>query len=343
MPRLLPSPPLAVLVLCLICPVHAESFLNASTADAAAAYEDGPDTFSRQRATETNILAGRQGTGGAFHQAVVFPFQLPDFGAVPQPFTNAEFIFRLAGKDSVSGFNLDLYGLPSRTSSGVLPSPPSTTNRGDFFMGGFLGGPANDNASGVVKIQDNIATPTTSAGTVQTNIAGASQLATFLNAQYNNGAGAGRWIFLRLSTDAVPGGASRYNIATAEQSTPENRPRIRYNFTEELYTRIGTDPTFQQLIDNGTIVPGVSSAPGPVPGSTIAVNHPLLEQRTGPTGPIAQDIRIHTQVNSSVLRSNFGNFTRWYQEDGNVQVMRLFQGEQNIQVLHLNAGLLFNF
>jgi autotransporter-associated beta strand protein len=100
---------------------------------------------------------------------------------------------------------------------------------------------------------------------------------------------------------------------------------------EDLYTRVGTDPTFQQLIDSGVIVPGVSAAPGPVNGSVINVDNALLEQQTGVPGSIPQDIRIHTQVNSSISRSNFSKFTRWYQEDGKVQVMRLFQGEQNVR------------
>jgi autotransporter-associated beta strand protein len=100
---------------------------------------------------------------------------------------------------------------------------------------------------------------------------------------------------------------------------------------DDFYTRIGTDPTFQQLIDSGVIVPGVSASPGPVFGSTINVNNTLLESQTGNLGNIPTDFRIHTQVNSSILRSNFPNFTRWYQEDGRIQVMRLFQGEQNVR------------
>jgi autotransporter-associated beta strand protein len=100
---------------------------------------------------------------------------------------------------------------------------------------------------------------------------------------------------------------------------------------QDFYTRIGTDPTFQQLINSGVIVPGVSASPGPVLGSTINVNNTLLESQTGNLGNIPTDFRIHTQVNSSILRSNFPNFTRWYQEDGRIQVMRLFQGEQNVR------------
>jgi autotransporter-associated beta strand protein len=99
----------------------------------------------------------------------------------------------------------------------------------------------------------------------------------------------------------------------------------------DFYTRTGTDPTFQQLIDSGAIVPGVSASPGPVNGSTINVDNALLEAQTGNQGNLPTDFRIHTQVNSSILRSNFPNFTRWYQEDGRIQVMRLFQGEQNVR------------
>lgn len=99
----------------------------------------------------------------------------------------------------------------------------------------------------------------------------------------------------------------------------------------DFYTRIGTDLTFQQLVDNGTIVPGEPSSPGPVNGSTIDVNNTLLEAQTGNLGALPTDFRIHTQVNSSISRANFGNFRRWYQEDGRIQVMRLFQGEQNVR------------
>jgi hypothetical protein len=61
-----------------------------------------------------------------------------------------------------------------------------------------------------------------------------------------------------------------------------------------LYRQIGTDPTFQQLIDSGVVVPGVSASPGPVYGSTINLNNTLLESQTGNLGNIPSDIRIHT-------------------------------------------------
>lgn len=108
-------------------------------------------------------------------------------------------------------------------------------------------------------------------------------------------------------------------------------PALAANDPSDFYTRTGTDPSFQELVDDGIVVPGERFHPGPVYGSIINVNHAALEQQTGPHGPIAQAIRIHTQNHGSVQRGNFPNWTRWYQEDGNVQVLRLFEGEQNVR------------
>ena len=108
-------------------------------------------------------------------------------------------------------------------------------------------------------------------------------------------------------------------------------PKLAANSPSDFYTQIGTDRSFAELVADGTIVVGVRFHPGPVFGSTIEVNHPYLEAQIGPHGPIAQDIRIHTQMNGSIQRGAFPNWTRWYQEDGNVQIFRLFEGEQNVR------------
>ena len=42
-------------------------------------------------------------------------------------------------------------------------------------------------------------------------------------------------------------------------------------------------------------------------------------------------IRLHTQVSGGISRNDFDQWTRWYQEDGNTQVFRLFKGEQNVR------------
>ncbi len=208
-------------------------FLTASIADAAAAYNNDTGDYSRQRLGEPGINVGRQGAQGLFHQAMVIPFQLPDFGVEAEPFENAEFSVRLSGDTNSPSWNVDLYGLAPRSNPDVLPTSAGS-DPGDFFMGGFQGGPTDDDTPGVVKIQNNFVTPSTSPdNTITTDISGSTALGAYLNAAYDNGAGAGQWVFLRLSGDSTPGGVSRYSFSSADHSTAENRPLIRYNFGDE--------------------------------------------------------------------------------------------------------------
>ncbi len=101
---------------------------------------------------------------------------------------------------------------------------------------------------------------------------------------------------------------------------------------EPLFTQEGTDPSFAELLEKGVIKPGVSFSKGPVLGSRIRVNHALLEKQVGKIGPIPKDIGLHTEVcGDNIHRKDFSKWTRWYQEDGNVQIFRLFKGEQNIR------------
>ncbi len=100
---------------------------------------------------------------------------------------------------------------------------------------------------------------------------------------------------------------------------------------EPLFTCNGGDPTFAAVLESGGVKPGERFSRGPVLGSRIDVNNELLERQIGKTGPIPNDIRIHTQGGSGIGRKDFQRWTRWYQEDGNIQVFRLFKGEQNVR------------
>lgn len=115
-------------------------------------------------------------------------------------------------------------------------------------------------------------------------------------------------------------------IQTSRGATPPDS--VAHNF----YTREGADPSFAELLERGQIKPGESFSKGPVTGSRIHVNKELLEKLVGKISPIPQAIGLHTEVcGDSISRKEFPNWTRWYQEDGNVQVFRLFKGEQNIR------------
>ena len=100
---------------------------------------------------------------------------------------------------------------------------------------------------------------------------------------------------------------------------------------EPLYTSEGTDPSFAAVQESSGGKPGERFNKGGALGSRIHVNHELLEQQVGKTGPIPKDIGLHTEFSGGINRKDFGLWTRWYQEDGNVQVFRLFKDEQNIR------------
>lgn len=110
--------------------------------------------------------------------------------------------------------------------------------------------------------------------------------------------------------------------AEGEQSTLDSN---------QLVTIEGKDLPFEELLKNGTIKAGERFFKGKVPGSKVRVNLELLEKQVGKLGPIPKAIGIHTQASGGISRKDFPNWTRWYQEDGNVAVMRLFKGEQNVR------------
>ncbi len=103
------------------------------------------------------------------------------------------------------------------------------------------------------------------------------------------------------------------------------------NAAEALFIREGADESFATLIENGTLKPDQRFAKLTVLGSRIDVNNDLLEKQVGKTGAISKDIGLHTQNSGGIPRKDFTNWTRWYQEDGNTQIFRLFKDEQNIR------------
>lgn len=102
-------------------------------------------------------------------------------------------------------------------------------------------------------------------------------------------------------------------------------------FAESLYTQQGSDPSFASVQASSGGKPGDRFNKGGALGSRIQVNQALLEQQAGKLGPIPKDLGLHTEFSGGINRKEFSLWTRWYQEDGNVQIFRLFKGEQNIR------------
>jgi autotransporter-associated beta strand protein len=109
-----------------------------------------------------------------------------------------------------------------------------------------------------------------------------------------------------------------------------------------LYTQTGTDATWLQLLASDAIPIGMTSYAG-VTGSTINVNNSLVEVGPNKSNTIISNLRLHTLGNSSVTRSSFSKWSRWYQEDGNTQVFRLFKDEVNVQNDRVNAARIESF
>jgi hypothetical protein len=109
-----------------------------------------------------------------------------------------------------------------------------------------------------------------------------------------------------------------------------------------LFTQGGDDPSFQSLLEDGTIITGKNTTTG-VKGSKIDVNNELVEKGANAKNPIPKDIAIHTLCNSVIPRKNFKQWTRWYQEDGNTQIFRLFKGEHNVRNARPDAARVESF
>jgi hypothetical protein len=164
--------------------------------------------------TATGLLAGGSGTP-ALDRSAVFVFRLPNLGAVANPFTTAKFQFHLSSKSGTPP-NADLYGLGRRAGPTVLAS--------DYY-----GETTTSDPTDATLILNNFLTSTTGNGVVSTS---ATAFRNYLNAQYASGAGAGQYVFLRLSSDTPATGANRFNLTSANggvAGSPDTRPQILYN------------------------------------------------------------------------------------------------------------------
>lgn len=99
---------------------------------------------------------------------------------------------------------------------------------------------------------------------------------------------------------------------------------------EDFITVRGSDPTFAEVMKSGK-VPRVKNTTTGFQGSTIRVNHDLLKDSPDARRKIPNAIKIHTLGHSAINRHDFPNWTRWYQEDRNTQVFRLFKDEENVR------------
>ena len=153
----------------------------------------------------------------------VLPFELPNFGAVANPFVTANLGINLFTVGGSTVTDVDLYGV--RVDSD--PTPLAS----DFYIGS-----APDPSATL--IQASFLTPaSTTAGPGPNNFTdatGDANLVSFLNASYAGGANAGKFAFLRLSygADTFAAGWDAYDFTSSNFGPEGDWPVITYTVPE---------------------------------------------------------------------------------------------------------------
>ena len=201
-----------IVLACIAWPACEAANLYGSTSDTEVR-DDGAVSASNS----TSLLAGGGGSP-AQDRAAVFVFQLPNLGAVSNPFTSAKFQFNVSSKSGTPP-NFDLYGLGRRAASTVLA--------GDYY-----GETATADPTDATLLQNNILIASTTTGVMSSNSAGGTALRNYLNAQYAAGAGAGQYVFIRFSAETPATGVNRFGLTSSDGGTvgtSDTRPQIIYN------------------------------------------------------------------------------------------------------------------
>lgn len=189
-------------------------YASMSDADIQARNDNNPPINVTSEAS-AQLYAGCAGAVGQ-DRCVVIPVELPDYGAVAEPFTEqTAFIFNYEGKNSSVIGHVNVYGLGRRSSPQVMSNDYWTATT------------AVDSTDADLLAESVITANSTSFGLKTINNAA---LVNYLNTQYDGGAGAGEYVFFRLSTTTrQTGGASRYLITSADAGTLTTLPRIVTN------------------------------------------------------------------------------------------------------------------
>ena len=166
--------------------------------------------YVRWSGSTSDCVGGKETDG--HDQCIVYVFKLP---ALQQGETvteaNIKFYYESTSYYTPQG-NVDVHGLDYRGSNSVVS--------GDFYQGSFTG---DENSTG---IQDDIVTPSTSTGTINSSSSGDTALKNYLNAQYTGGAEGGDYVFLRLNSDINETNSPQryYKFSMANHATASQRP-----------------------------------------------------------------------------------------------------------------------
>jgi autotransporter-associated beta strand protein/T5SS/PEP-CTERM-associated repeat protein len=195
--------------------------------------EWAPGTVTIQNTVDWQVGVG-EWYGSGLTTAVI-PFRLPNFGAVANPFTSASFGVNLIQVGSSTVTDLDLYAVR------VSDTPQIATT--DWYNG-------SEPDPNATLIQASFLTPTSTTTSVGaqsgpnnlTDAAGSAALLAYLNSAYNGGAGAGRFVFLRVSygSDNFATGWDAYKFTTRNAALEGDAPVINFTSSTPVVTGEGT-------------------------------------------------------------------------------------------------------
>ncbi|WP_191963474.1 T9SS type A sorting domain-containing protein [Pseudotamlana haliotis] len=168
--------------------------------------------------TQVLKLGQSASTGAAYTTNAIIPFQLP-VRPVGKTVVSANLKVNIAYIRHWVSSDIDLYGLPFNSSNAISPN--------NFYDGAYTA-----SSMSVIGIQDAyivrdvsgsepVGTEIFTDREVNSNDTGDTALAAYINAQYDAGAVAGDYIFLRLSIDATSGSVGAHYYGISDESTAE--------------------------------------------------------------------------------------------------------------------------
>ena len=290
----------SLIALALVSTAHAQTYTNRAS-------QAGITVYVTSAGVITNAWAGasyapRVGEFASHGSCLVVPFQLPTLPAGAQ-FATADFrvwLFDMTGQANVP-FSVDLYALPARSTNTVL------TN--DFYASRIV----DTNAS---LLQAGYLTPgmtnghgsSAAAPTIITSSAANTNLINYLNTQYTN-AGAGNWIFFRLSPATnIFSGNYCYSPMTSMAGETWAWPMLEYTTTANAYAP--PVQTNNQTINltfpvQGLAYAKVNVSPTPLSVSPVPDEGVLTPSVRNPSSPVTYQYTFPPNTTVTISKNQF--------------------------------------
>ncbi|WP_111979748.1 hypothetical protein [Algibacillus agarilyticus] len=115
---------------------------------------------------------------------------------------------------------------------------------------------------------------------------------------------------------------------------------------QTLYQQQGEDQPWSQLLQTDDLKPLATPTSHGSLGANVDINNQLIETGAyahNPIDAVKRGMRLHTLGNAALDSADFPKWSRWYQEDGNTQIFRLFKGEVNTSNKRKNAARVETF